>query len=191
MCIFFSFFLFSFDFSKPRRCLCSSAVENFAFQKQRTLSFFFFSSVCSSLGASSSTCRESGPTAPAALLSVSKLWKTVWFRQSLSGSLKQRRAAAVNQSGCSSSERLPVQRRRPHLPGTHSSTLRPLFCSVASWSRSNQTDEQSCTRCTTTKTHHTVKLKSDSSSNISQLVPSDFLGFKKNLSDLLYKKKIF
>lgn len=41
---------------------------------------------------------------------------------------------------------------------THSSTLRPLFCSAASGSQSNQTDEQSWTQCTSTKRHHTVPL---------------------------------
>lgn len=144
-------FLFCF-FSKPRRCLCSSAVENFAFQKQRTQFFFlFFSSVCSSLGAGSSTCGESGPTdACCSAFCLQTLedclvqTEFVWFfeeERSCSGESERLRLFGTSPGSEASST--------PAWHQTHSSTLRPLFCSVASWSRSSP----SWTQCTTTEKH--------------------------------------
>lgn len=149
------------------------------FPEAENSEFFIFSSVCSSLGTSSITCGESSPTAPAALLSVSKLClvqtEFVWFfeaAQSCSGESERLQFFGTSPGSEASST--------PAWHQTRSSTLRPLFRSVASGSRSNQTDEQSWTRCTTTKTHHTVPLKSGSSSSkISHISPFDLLGFQK------------
>lgn len=141
--------------------------------------FFLFSSVCSSLGAGSCTCGESGPTAPAALLSVSKLCLVqtefvCFFEAVQSCSGESERLQLFGTSPGSEAASTPAWHQ------THSSTLRSLFCSVAGGSRSNQTHEQPWTQ-STTKKHHIVPLKSDSSSSskISHLSPFDLLGFQK------------
>lgn len=159
--VFYFFFLFVIS-GNQGDASASPQLLNFAFQS-------FFPLLVSLPRAPAGTPAEN-PARPRLLLSFpsrnSQSLAAVCFRQCVSGPLKQPRsesrelqqgirAAAAPRNVSSPDSETSVFCAVASAPAshqTHSSTLEPLFRSAASGSQSNQTDEQSRNRRTTTKT---------------------------------------